>query len=150
MLSYFKKAVRIAKRDSWHSFVESMNSQTLKTRLVKIIRRNETVRVSTVIKLSGESTKPPIETLNFLLVILSPGSQQTENQATRSDLVGNPFMRLEDTEMIANICSFERRKQLLTNFNHSKLQGQTGSILYCYRKIGINRKDITLSFFKHA
>ena len=25
-LSYFKKAVRKAKRDSWHSFVESMNS----------------------------------------------------------------------------------------------------------------------------
>ena len=29
-------------------------------------------------------------------------------------------------------------KQLLTNFNHSKLQGLTGSILCCYRKVGIN------------
>ena len=36
-LSYFKKAVRKAKRDSWHSFVESMNSQTPTARLVKII-----------------------------------------------------------------------------------------------------------------
>ena len=39
-LSYFKKAVRKAKRDSWHSFVEIMNSQTPTARLVKIIRRN--------------------------------------------------------------------------------------------------------------
>ena len=35
----------------------------------------------------------------------------------------------------------------ITNFNHSKHQGQTGSILYCYRKVGINWKDITTSFF---
>ena len=49
-LTYFKKAVRKAKRDSWHSFVESMNSQTPTARLVKIIRRNEMVRVSNVIK----------------------------------------------------------------------------------------------------
>ena len=49
-LSYFKKAVKKAKRDSWHSFVESMNCQTPTARLVKIIRRNETVRVSNVIK----------------------------------------------------------------------------------------------------
>ena len=45
-LDYFKKAVRRAKRDLWHSFVESMNSQTPTARLVKIIRRNETVRLA--------------------------------------------------------------------------------------------------------
>ena len=88
-LSHFKKAVRKAKRDSWHSFVESMNSQTPTARLVKIIRRNETVRVSNVIKHNGEFTKSPLETLNYLLDILSPGSQQLENHATRSDLVDN-------------------------------------------------------------
>ena len=46
-LAYFKKAVRRAKRDSCYGFVESMNSQTPTARLVKIIRRNETVRVAT-------------------------------------------------------------------------------------------------------
>ena len=61
-LSHFKKAVRKAIRDSWHSFVESMNSQTPTARLVKIIRRNETVRVSNVIKHNGEFTKSPLET----------------------------------------------------------------------------------------
>ena len=107
-LSYFKKAVRKAKRDLWHCFLKSMNSQTPTARLVKIIRRNETVRISNVIKHNGEFTKSPLETLNYLLDILSPGSQQIENHATRSDLVDNPFMRPEDTEMIANICSFEQ------------------------------------------
>ena len=38
-LAYFKKAVRRAKRDSWHSFVESMNSQTPTAQLDKIFRR---------------------------------------------------------------------------------------------------------------
>ena len=76
-----------------------MNSQTPTARLVKIIRRNEAVRVSNVIKHNGEFTKSPLETLNYLLDILPPGSQQLENLATRSDLVENPFMRPEDTEI---------------------------------------------------
>ena len=75
-LAYFKKAVTRAMRDSWHSFVESMNSQTPTARLVKIFRRNETVRVSNVIKHNGEFTKSPLESLNYLLDILSPISQQ--------------------------------------------------------------------------
>ena len=54
-LSCFKKAVRRAKRDSWHCFVESMNSQTPTARLVKIIRRNETVRISNVTVTCGEA-----------------------------------------------------------------------------------------------
>ena len=83
-LSHFKKAVRKAKRDSWHSFVESMNSQTPTAWLVKIIRRNETVRVSNVIKRNGEFTKSPLKTLNYLLDILSSGSQQIKDYATRS------------------------------------------------------------------
>ena len=48
-LSYFKKTVRRAKSNSWHSFVESMNSQTPMASLVKIIRSNET-HVSNIIK----------------------------------------------------------------------------------------------------
>ena len=93
-----------------------MNSQTPTARLVKIIRRNKTVRVSNVIKHNGEFTKSPLETLNYLLDILSPGSQQIENHATRSDLEDNPFMRPEDTEMIANICSFERMEAAINKF----------------------------------
>ena len=125
-LSYFKKAVRRAKCDSLPCFVESMNSQTPTARLVKIIRSNETVRVGNVIKYNGEFTKSPQETSNYLLGILSPGSQQTENRETRSDLVGNPFMRPEDTEMIANICSFERMETAINEFQPFKGPGPDG------------------------
>ena len=64
-LAYFKKAVRRVKRDSWHSFVESMNNQTPTARLVKIIRKNEMMRVSNVIKHNGEFHK--VSTSNFKL-----------------------------------------------------------------------------------
>ena len=56
-----------------------MNSQTLTAQLVKIIRKNETVRVSNVIKYNGKFTKSPLETLNYLLDIFSRGRKQTEN-----------------------------------------------------------------------
>ena len=103
-----------------------MNSQTPTTRLVKIIRKNKTVRISNVIKLNVEFTKSPPETSNYLLDISSPGSQQTENRATRSDLVDNPFMRAEDTEMIANICSFERMEAAINEFQPFKAPGPDG------------------------
>ena len=103
-----------------------MNSQTPTARPVKIIRRNETVRVSNVIKHNGEFTKSPLETLNYLLDILSPSSQQTENLATRSDLVDNPFMRPENTEMIANIRSFEHMEAAINEFRPSKAPGPDG------------------------
>ena len=103
-----------------------MNGQTPTARLVKIIRRNETVRVRNVIKHNGEFTKSPLKTLNYLLDILSPGSQQIENNATRSDLVDNSFMKPEDTEMIANICSFELMEAAINEFQPFKAPGPDG------------------------
>ena len=94
-----------------------MNSQTPTARLVKTIRRNDTERVSSVIKHNGEFTKSPIETLSYQLDILSPGSQQLENQANGYDLVANPFMTSKDTEMMANIRSFERMEAAINEFH---------------------------------
>ena len=78
------------------------------------------VRVRNVIKHNDKFTQPPLETLNYLLDTLSQGSQQTENHAIRSDLVDNPFMRPEDTEKIANICSFERMEAAINEFQPFK------------------------------
>ena len=61
-LPYFKKTTGRAKRESWHSFVESKNSQTPTAWLIKIIRSNETVQGSNVIKHNKEFTKSPLET----------------------------------------------------------------------------------------
>ena len=103
-----------------------MNSQTPTAQLVKIIRSNETVRVSSVIIHNGEFTKSPVETLNYLLAISLPGSQQTENHATRYSLANNPFMRHEDPEMIANIYSFKRMEAAINEFQPFKAPGSDG------------------------
>ena len=84
-LSFSKKAVKKAIRDSWRSFVESTSSLTPTTQLVKIIQRNVTINVSNVTKHNGEFRTPPLETITYLLDILSPGIQQTENHTTKSD-----------------------------------------------------------------
>ena len=247
-LSYSKNAVRRAKRDSWHSFVESLNSQTPTTWLVKIIRRNATVRVSkgprqltatnlprtkkrrlaekgnhkyiflspkpscpnphfatkslwqnrwlavslfaisllrsvdlarfsNVIKHNGKFTKSPRETFwarwlwDSKIFLWSPfsanrrflvrgqfvavscrgsiASRQKITQPGRlcGQSINETWRHWNDCEAYVHLSAW---KQLLSNFNHSKYQGQTGSILYCYRKFRINRKDITTSFFKHA
>ena len=83
------------------------------------------MRVSNVIH-NGEFTKFPLETLNYLLDILSTGSQNTEIHATRYDVVDSPFMRPEDSEMIANICSFERVEEAINEFQPVKAPGPNG------------------------
>ena len=84
------------------------------------------MRVSSVIKHNGKFTKSPPEILNYQLDISSPGSQQTENHATWYDLVDNPFMRPEDTEMIANICSFECMETAINELQPFKAPGPDG------------------------
>ena len=127
-----------------------MNSQTPTARLVKIIQRNEMVSVSNVIKHNGEFTKSPQETLNYLLDILSPGSQQTENRETKSDLVDNPFMRPEDTELIANICALERMEAAINEFQPFKAPRQDGLYPVLLQKGWNQLKGYTTLFFKHA
>ena len=122
-----QKTIRRAERDSWHNFVERMNSQTPTARLVKIFRSNETVRTgSNVIKHNGKFTKFRMETLNYLLDISSPGCQQTENLATMYSLALNPFMRPEDTETIENIYSFEPMETAFSEFQPFKAPGPDG------------------------
>ena len=70
--------------------------------------------------------KYPLKTLYYLLDIISPVSQQTENYATGYDLVDNPFMRPEDTEMIANLCSFKRMEAAINEFQPFKASGPDG------------------------
>ena len=58
--------------------------------------------------------------------ILPAGSQQRANHAIRYDLVDNLFMRPDDTEMIANICSFERMEAAINEFQPFKVPGPDG------------------------
>ena len=63
---WFKNAVRKAKRDSWRLFTELMNSHCATARLAKLMRRNETVRVSNVLRPNGDYTKSTAETISCL------------------------------------------------------------------------------------
>ena len=69
-----------------------------------------------------------------MLDILSPGRQQTENHAAGNDLEDNPFMRPKDTEMIANICSFERMEAAINEFQSFKALGPVGLYPVLLRK----------------
>ena len=100
-----------------------MNNQPPTSQLVKIIRRNKTVRDSNVIKRNGKFTKSPLEIVNLFLDILSTGSQQIEKHGTRSDLVDNPFMRPKETGTIANIYSFKRMEAAINEFQPFKTPG---------------------------
>ena len=103
-----------------------MNSQTPTAQLFKIIRKNRTVHVSNVIKHNLEFTKSPLETLNYLRDTLSLSSQKTENHATMSDLMDNPFMRFEDTEVIAKLCSLEQMEAAINKFQPFKAPSPDG------------------------
>ena len=70
----FKNAVRKAERDSWRLFTESMNSHCATARLAKLMRQNESVQVSNVLRPNGEFTESSVETMNCLLDTLAPGS----------------------------------------------------------------------------
>ena len=103
-----------------------MSGQAPTALVIKIIRSNETVRVLNVIEHNGEFTNFALQAMNYLLDILSPGNQQIENHATKSDLVDNPIIRPEDTEMIANICLLERMEAAIIIFQQFKAPGPDG------------------------
>ena len=53
-----------------------MNGHCATARLAKIMRRNETVLVCNVLRPNGEFTESSVETMNYLLDTLAPGSRE--------------------------------------------------------------------------
>ena len=94
--STFKNAVRKAKRDSWRLFTESMNSQSATARLAKIMRRNETVQVSNVLRPNGEFTKSSVEIMNCLLDTLAPGSREVDCSKATEELNEHTVITTDD------------------------------------------------------
>ena len=56
----------------------------------------------------------------------TPPLLNTGTPLNRYDLVDNPFMRPEDTEMVANICSFEHMEAATNEFQLFKAPGPDG------------------------
>ena len=121
--SIFKKAIRKAKRISWHKYTESMNSYAPTARLVKTIHRNESIQINSIIKADGEYSNSATDTLNCLLDALSPGSQETVHYNVNLEKKLN---RSKDVAVIADICSYERMRDAINKFQPFKTPGPDG------------------------
>ena len=86
--------------------MESMNSQSATARLAKIMRRNETVQVSNVLRPNGEFTKSYVETINCLLDTLAPGSREVDCSKATEELNEHTVITTDD-EIVSSIFSLE-------------------------------------------
>ena len=148
--STFKNAVRKVKRDSWRLFTESMNSQSETARLAKIMRRNETVQVSNVLRPNGEFTKSSVETMNCLLDTLAPGSREVGLDCSKATEELNEHTVITDDEIVSSIFSLEKMERAISEFQPFKAPGPDGIYPVLLKKAGIVLKIYTKSSSKRA
>ena len=122
----FKKAVRKAKRDSWRLFTESMNSHCATARLAKIMRRNETVQLSNVLRPNGQFTESSVETMNCLLDTLAPGSREVNYSKAAEEPNDNTVVLPMHDEIVSSICSLEKMERAINEFLPFKAPGPDG------------------------
>ena len=122
----FKNAARKAKRDSWRLFTESMNSHCATTRLAKIMRRNETVQVSNVLRPNGEFTESSVETMNCLLDTLAPGSREVNYSKAAEEPNDNSAVLPTLDEIVSSICSLEKMERAINEFLPFKMPAPDG------------------------
>ena len=113
----FKNAVRKAKRDSWRRFTESMNSHCATARLAKIMRRNETVQLSNVLRPNGQFTESSVETMNCLLDTLAPGSREVNYSKAAEEPNDNTAVLPTHDEIVSSICSLEKMERAINEFS---------------------------------
>ena len=141
----FANAVRKAKRDSWRLFTESMNSHCATARLAKIMRPNETVQVSNVLKLNGKFTEYSVATMNCLLDTLAPGSREVNYGKAAEEPNENTVLSTHD-EIVSSICSLEKMEIGITNFCHLRRRYQT-VFTWCWNSIRNKKAGIVLETY---
>ena len=122
----FKNSVRNAKRDSWRLFTESMNSHCAAARLAKIMRRNETVQVSNVLRPDVEYTESSVETMNCLLDTLAPGSRKVNYSKATGEPNDNTAALPTHNEIVSSICSLEKIERAKNEFLPFNTPGPDG------------------------
>ena len=122
----FKNAVKKAKRDSWRRFTESMNSHCATARLAEIIRGNETVQVSNVLRPNGEFTESSVETMNCLLDTLAPGSREVSYSKASEEPNDNTAVLLTHDQIVSSICSLAKMERAINEFQPIKTPGPDG------------------------
>ena len=143
----FKNAVRKAKRDSWCFFTESMNSHRATARLAKLMRRNETVRVSNVLRPNGEYTKSTAETMNCVLDTLAPGSREVRCNHAAEETNENIEVTIDD-EIVNSICSLEKMERAINEFLPFKTPGPDSIYPVLLQKGWNNIRNIYQNIFQ--
>ena len=143
----FKNAVRKAKIDSWRLFTESMNSHCATARLAKIIRGNETVRVSNVLRPNGEYAKSTAETINCLLDTLALRSREVRVIHVAEETDENIEVTTDD-EIVNSICSLETMERAINEFLPFKTPGPDGIYPVLLQKGWNNIKNIYQNIFQ--
>ena len=92
-----------------------MNSRRATARLAKIMRRNETVQLSNVLKPNGEFTESSVETMNCLLDTLAPGSGEVNYSKAAEEPNENTVLTTYD-EIVSSICSLEKMERAINEF----------------------------------
>ena len=87
-----------------------MNSHCATARLVKLMRRYETVRVSNILRPNGEYSKSTAETINCLLDTLAPGSREVRCNHAAEEPDESIELTMDD-EIVNSICSLEKIKE---------------------------------------
>ena len=122
----FKNAVRKAKRDSWRLFTESMSSHCVTARLAKIMRRNERMQASNVLRPNGKFAESSVETMNCLQDTLAPGSREVNYSKAAEEPNDNTAELQTHDEIVSSICSLEKMERAINEFLPFKTPGPDG------------------------
>ena len=88
----------------------SMNMHSATARLAKIMRRNETVQVSKVLRPDSEFTEFSVETINCLLDTPAPGSREV-NYSKAAEEPNKNIVITTHNKIVSSICSLKKMKE---------------------------------------
>lgn len=124
-LSLYKKNIVITKWKSWGSFCQSIESVPDRARLTKILKEDDSSRVSTLKMPNGEYTTSDEETLKCLLAAHFPGADLDLRPENDISVRQEPPSR-EDWETAREIFNYQKLKWAVNSFLPYKSAGPDG------------------------
>lgn len=113
--SQYSKAIRKAKEESWRRFMESIESLPQMARIIKALRSDGSVQLSSVVSPQGTLTESPTETLQCMLQHHVPIEEERWE--------GNNWGTVWEEGDIDQITSPERMMEALKAFHSFKAPG---------------------------
>jgi hypothetical protein len=119
----YRKEVRRASRETWRSFVSSINELPRAGRIHKALSRGSKIRMGSLIAPSGLRTQSEEETLDLLLATNFPGSTCAEGGVVST--TADHTNRL-DWQMAAKVVTYRRVEWAIDSFAPYKSLGADG------------------------